>query len=205
MQRAISHPTIPSEGTDSLEAAALRAEAWAGEPFLRPDEDAAEALAPDRARRQALDDAIAELEAGRREPSPEWKVRYALVLGLERAITDHPPRLKSGTELRRHQIDALAGLLTELIAKLEVGDAEENGNGNGEALRRRASQTAKRSPSSRPGTRMRSPRSRSRIPAPSAASASATRRPRARRSPQPGSSKAPARWASSSSRTAGSS
>ena len=129
MQEAITHPTIPSEGTDGLEAAALRAEAWAGEPFLRPDENAAEALAPGRARRTALDDALAELEAGRRSPSAEWKVRYALVLGLERVITDHPPRLKSGTELRRHQIDALAGLLTELIAKLESADEEENGNG----------------------------------------------------------------------------
>ena len=129
MQEAITHPTIPSEGTDGLEAAALRAEAWAEEPFLRPDENAAEALAPGRARRTALDDALAELEAGRRSPSAEWKVRYALVLGLERVITDHPPRLKSGTELRRHQIDALAGLLTELIAKLESADQEENGNG----------------------------------------------------------------------------
>jgi ribonuclease E len=129
MQRAIIHPTDPSEGTDALEAAALRAEAWAGEPFIRPDENAAEALAPDRSRRKALDDALAEMEAGRRAPSPEWKVRYALVLGLERAITDHPPRLNSGTELRRHQIDALAGLLTELIAKLESKDEEENGNG----------------------------------------------------------------------------
>jgi superfamily II DNA or RNA helicase len=133
MQEAITHPTIPSEGTDGLQAAALRAEAWAKEPFLRPDEKAAEALAPGRARRAALDDALAEMEAGRREPSPEWKVRYALMLGLERVITDHPPRLKSGTELRRHQIDALAGLLTELIAKIETTD-EENGNGNGEAL-----------------------------------------------------------------------
>jgi ribonuclease E len=129
MQEAITHPTIPSEGTDGLQAAALRAEPWAGEPFLRPDEDPAEALAPDRARRKALDDALAEIEAGRRAPSPDWKVRYALVLGLERVITDHPPRLKSGTELRRHQIDALAGLLTELIAKLESKDEEENGNG----------------------------------------------------------------------------
>jgi ribonuclease E len=131
MHEAITHPTIPSEGTDGLEAAALRAEAWAGEPFLRPDENAAEALAPGRARRKALDDALAEMEAGHRAPSPEWKVRYALVLGLERVITDHPPRLNSGTELRRHQIDALAGLLTELIAKLEKEDADENGNGNG--------------------------------------------------------------------------
>jgi ribonuclease E len=129
MQEAITHPTIPSKGTDGLEAAALRAEAWAGEPFLRPDENATEALGPGHARRKALDDALAEMEAGHRAPSPEWKVRYALVLGLERVITDHPPRLNSGTELRRHQIDALAGLLTELIAKLEKEDTEENGNG----------------------------------------------------------------------------
>src|SRR5215210_9483412 len=134
MQEAITHPTIPSEGTDGLQAAALRAEAWAGEPFLRPDENAVEALAPGRARRSALDEALREMDAGRRTPSPEWKVRYALVLGLERVITDHPPRLSSGTELRRHQIDALAGLLTELIAKLESSDEEENGNGNGETV-----------------------------------------------------------------------
>jgi len=130
MQETITHPTIPSEGTDGLEAAARRAEAWAGEPFLRADENPAEALAPGRARRKALDDALAELEAGHRTPSPEWKVRYALVLGLERVITNHPPRLASGTELRRHQVDALAGMLTEQIAKLETEEAAEpNGNG----------------------------------------------------------------------------
>ena len=112
MQEAIKHPTLPSEELDGLAAAALRAEAWAGEPFLHPDEDPGEALAQGRARRAALDDALAEMEAGRRTPSPEWKVRYALVLGLERILADHPPRLASGTELRRHQVDALAGMLT---------------------------------------------------------------------------------------------
>src|SRR5215211_4138210 len=105
MQETITHPTIPSEGTDGLEAAARRAEAWAGEPFLRPDENPAEALASGRARRKALDDALAELEAGRRALSPEWKVRYARVLGLERVITCHRPRLGSDTELRSHQVD----------------------------------------------------------------------------------------------------
>ena len=128
MQEAIKHPTLPSEELDGLAAAALRAEAWAGEPFLHPDEDPGEALAQGRARRAALDDALAEMEAGRRTPSPEWKVRYALVLGLERILADHPPRLASGTELRRHQIDALAGMLTELIAKHER--EPENGNGH---------------------------------------------------------------------------
>src|SRR5829696_4625323 len=130
MQEAIPHPTAPSEVADGLVAAALRAQAWAGEPFLQTDENAVEALAEGRARRSALDDALREMDAGRTAPSPEWKVRYALMLGLERVITDHPPRLASGTELRRHQIDALAGMLTELIARNE--HAVENGNGNGQ-------------------------------------------------------------------------
>jgi ribonuclease E len=130
MQEAIPHPTVPSEVADGLAAAALRAQAWAGEPFLQADENAVEALAEGRARRSALDDALREMDAGRRAPSPEWKVRYALMLGLERVITDHPPRLASGTELRRHQIDALAGMLTELISNIEH-PAENGGPENG--------------------------------------------------------------------------
>ncbi|HZB86780.1 MAG TPA: DEAD/DEAH box helicase family protein [Gaiellaceae bacterium] len=110
-----------------MTAAALRAAAWAGEAFVHPDENPAEVLAEGRARRRALDDALAEMDAGRRAPSPAWKVRYALMLGLERVLTDHPPRLASGTELRRHQIDALAGMLTELISRHE--EEAENGNG----------------------------------------------------------------------------
>src|SRR5438309_11922550 len=113
-----------------MRADALRAEAWAGEPFLRPDDDPDAVLAPGTARRRALDDALAEIEAGRDAPSPEWKVRYALLLGLERVLSEKPPRLASGTELRRHQIDALAGMLTELIA---AAQKSENGNGNGNA------------------------------------------------------------------------
>jgi superfamily II DNA or RNA helicase len=125
MQEAIEHSILSIEGADGLAGAALRAEAWAGEPFLGPDEDPTEALAEGRARRRALDDALAEMAAGRRTPSPEWKVQYALMLGLERILTDHPPRLASGTELRRHQIDALAGMLTELISRHEK--TPENG------------------------------------------------------------------------------
>jgi superfamily II DNA or RNA helicase len=133
MQEAIPHPTdARSEVTDGLAAAALRAESWAGEPFLHPDEVPAEVLAEGRARRRALDDALAEMEAGRRIPSHEWKVNYALMLGLERVIADHPARLASGTELRRHQIDALTGMLGELISRHEE-HGPENGNGNGPA------------------------------------------------------------------------
>jgi ribonuclease E len=127
MQEAIEHPTVPSEEADGLAAAALRAEPWAGEPFLRPGETPAEVLAEGRARRRALADALAEMEAGRRTPSPAWKVRYALMLGLERVLADQPARLASGTELRRHQIDALAGMLAELISRHE--QTPENGNG----------------------------------------------------------------------------
>ncbi|HJS69274.1 MAG TPA: DEAD/DEAH box helicase family protein, partial [Gaiellaceae bacterium] len=115
-----------------MTAAALRAEAWSGESFLHPGEDAASVLAEGHARRRALDAALLEMEAGRRSPSPEWKVNYALMLGLERVLTDRPPRLASGTELRRHQIDALAGMLAELIARHE--EEAENGNGNGNAV-----------------------------------------------------------------------
>src|SRR5205823_3672362 len=86
-------------------------------------------LAPGTARRLALDDAVGELEAGRSTPSYEWKRRYALMLGLERVLTDRPPRLASGTELRRHQIDALAGMLTELIAAAQAAPEPANGNG----------------------------------------------------------------------------
>ncbi len=133
MQETTEQPTLAPEATDGLAAAALHAESWAGEPFLHPDEDPAVALAPETARRRALDDALAEMEAGQREPSYDWKIRYALMLGLERVLSERPPRLASGTELRRHQIDALAGMLTELIAATQV-EPELNGNGTAEAV-----------------------------------------------------------------------
>src|ERR687884_516139 len=127
MQQTTDHPTTALEG--GLEAAALRAAAWAGEAFLHNGENPEQVLAPGTARRSALDDALAEIEAGAREPSTGWKVRYGLLLGLERILSDRPPRLASGTELRRHQIDALAGMLTELIAAAQADEAPQNGNG----------------------------------------------------------------------------
>jgi ribonuclease E len=134
MQEAIDDPTLLSEETDALTAAALRAEAWSGESFLHPGEVPADVLAEGRARRRALDAAVAEMDTGRRSPSPGWKVEYALMLGLERVLTDKPPRLASGTELRRHQIDALAGMLAELIARHEQEAENGNGQGNGAKL-----------------------------------------------------------------------
>ncbi|HLY95450.1 MAG TPA: DEAD/DEAH box helicase family protein [Gaiellaceae bacterium] len=129
MQEAIHQPTILSEAVHPLAAAATRAEAWAGEPFLRAEENPEESLAPGTARRRALDDALAEIDAGEKKPSPQWKVRYGLMLGLERVLADPDATTAAGTSLRRHQVDALAGMLTELIAATQRTD-EQNGNGH---------------------------------------------------------------------------
>ena len=110
-----------------LPADAERAERWAGEPFLRADEEPAQVLAPGTARRRALDEALTEIDAGHDEPSYEWRVRFALMLGLERVLTGKPPLLESGTELRRHQVDALAGMLTAVITANQRELEEANG------------------------------------------------------------------------------
>src|SRR5919202_1378502 len=60
MQETVTDSPIRSESLDgNIVVAATQAEAWAGEPFLRPDEDAAVVLAAGTARRRALDDALA--------------------------------------------------------------------------------------------------------------------------------------------------
>jgi ribonuclease E len=129
--------TVSTEANDKLAALALRAGDWAREPFVHDGEEPAEALAPGTARRRALDEALAEIEAGNRKPSARWKVRFGLMLGLERVLNEPEPQLASGTTLRRHQVDALAGMLTQLIA-YNQRDEETNGNGhangNGYAL-----------------------------------------------------------------------
>ncbi len=128
--------TTTDQFTDSplagaqLAEAAREAQTWAGEAFLHDGESAPEVLAPGTARRRALDDAIAEIARGLPAPSYGWKVRYGLMLGLERVLVEERPTLASGTELRRHQVDALAGMLTELIHT----NQKENGNGNGAAV-----------------------------------------------------------------------
>jgi superfamily II DNA or RNA helicase len=130
MQEAIQ-PISSLEAADPIVAAALRAEAWAGEPFVREGEDPAQALAEGTARRRALDEALAEIDAGKKAPSTQWKVRYGLLLGLERVLAEPEPRTAGGTALRRHQVDALAGMLTELIAASQRYDDANGGNGNG--------------------------------------------------------------------------
>ena len=125
------------------------------------------------------------------------------MLGLERVLSAKPPATAAGTELRKHQIDALAGMLTELIATTQR-DATEDENGNGHVAEAeleaeeleeedelQAGDVAE-SADDEDEPRVR----RARIPAPSAATASAIRPPPARRSRRPGSSRRPARSAS---------
>jgi superfamily II DNA or RNA helicase len=102
-----------------------RASAFAREPFLL-NGAGAESLTPGTARRRALDAALVEIDAGAEEPSLEWRRNFSLLLGLERLIGDEPPTLRDGAELNPHQIDALSGTLTELIAEQQV--AAENGD-----------------------------------------------------------------------------
>ncbi len=100
-----------------------RAERFTLEPFVYADEDLAVALAPGSGRRQALDAALAELDAGASVPSTRWRRRYSLLLGLERLLSEDEPRLADGTTLNPHQVDALSGTLTALLA-----EAQRNGD-----------------------------------------------------------------------------
>jgi ribonuclease E len=112
-----------------------RAEKFAREPFVLEGEDPAAALAEGTARRRALDDALAEIDAGRDEPSIKWRQNYSLILGLERILADDEPKLADGTTLSAHQVDALSGTLIALEAEVQA-TAVRNGNGsaNGKAV-----------------------------------------------------------------------
>src|SRR5438270_8037494 len=105
-----------------------QAESFTLEPFVHEGEDAAIVLAEDTPRRRALDEALAEIEAGLDEPSVEWRRKYSLMLGLERLLAQDEPHLADGTVLSAHQVDALSGTLIALLAEAQSGG---NGNGNG--------------------------------------------------------------------------
>jgi ribonuclease E len=104
-----------------------RAEEFVRDRFLHEGEEAAVALAPGSPRRRALELALAELDAGAQHPSTEWRRDYSLLLGLERLLSDDEPKLADGTVLSAHQVDALSGTLTALLA--EAQRTSDNGNG----------------------------------------------------------------------------
>ena len=125
---ALAVASIPSS------ADIARAEEFVRERFLHEGEDAAVALAAGSARRRALDAARAELEGERaRYPTTAWRREVSLLLGLERVLSDDEPRLRDGTVLSAHQVDALSGTLTALLAEAERSNGNGNGSGNGRA------------------------------------------------------------------------
>ncbi len=106
-----------------------RAAKFVREPFLL-DGEGPEALAPGTARRRALDRALQELDDGAENPSIQWRRDFSLLLGLERLLAEEPPKLRDGAELNPHQVDALSGTLTELMAEQQVAiEGEADGNG----------------------------------------------------------------------------
>ena len=109
-------------------AAIARAELFTRERYVYEGESLEDALAPGSARRRALDAALTELDDGADKPSIEWRRHYSLLLGLERLLSEEEPHLVDDTVLSAHQVDALSGTLTALLA-----EAQQNGNGNGAA------------------------------------------------------------------------
>jgi len=97
-------------------AAIARAELLTREQFVYDGETLKDALAPGTPRRRALDAALKESDQGLKVPSLEWRHEYSLLLGLERVLSVDEPKLADGTVLNAHQVDALSGTLTALLA-----------------------------------------------------------------------------------------
>src|SRR6201996_7617735 len=122
--------TTPFPSPDAIARADLRTR----EGFVYDGETLEEALATGSPRRRALDAAVAEVEAGRKTPSIEWRRQYSLLLGLERLLSEEEPHLVDGTVLSAHQVDALSGTLTALLAESQRtngGNGNSSGNANG--------------------------------------------------------------------------
>jgi ribonuclease E len=120
---ALAAAPIPSS------ADIARAEKLVRERFLHDGEDPAVALAPGTPRRRALDMALAELKADpkTKHPSTAWRREFSLLLGLERVLSEDEPKLVDGTVLSAHQVDALSGTLTALLAEAQRTAADGNG------------------------------------------------------------------------------
>ncbi|MGI9185959.1 MAG: DEAD/DEAH box helicase family protein [Gaiellales bacterium] len=116
---AISAEFVDTTGTPSFDDV----QRWIGERIVAEGE-------PVELRRGsvwagAYLDAVEEMAQGLKAPSPEYRRRYALPLGLERMLGADEPHLASGLPLRAHQVDALAGMLAAVIGDYERQEADE--------------------------------------------------------------------------------
>jgi ribonuclease E len=119
---ALAAAPIPS--SDEI----ARAGKFVRERFLHDGEDPAVALAANTPRRRALDQALLELGEKAKIPSTAWRREFSLLLGLERVLSEDEPKLVDGTVLSAHQVDALSGTLTALLAEA-LRTSENGGNG----------------------------------------------------------------------------
>jgi ribonuclease E len=130
---AESTAVAPAAASIPGSAEIARAEKFVRERFLHDGEDPNVALArvagSATPRRRALDQALEELEEGAKHPSTAWRREFSLLLGLERVLSEDEPKLVDGTVLSAHQVDALSGTLTALLAEAQRSGA----NGNGRA------------------------------------------------------------------------
>src|SRR3954467_6417923 len=100
-----------------------RAEKFTFEPFVHEGDDPAVVIAEGTPRRRALDEALAEIDAGLKQPSVEWRQKYSLMLGLERLLSYEEPKLADGTTtLNAHQVDALSGTMIALISERQASN-----------------------------------------------------------------------------------
>src|SRR3954453_20511984 len=94
-----------------------RAEKFTFEPFIHEGDDPAVVLAEGTPRRRALDEALAEIEAGLDQPSITWRQKYSLMLGRERLMSCEEPRLADGDTTRNaHQVDGPSGPMSALMS-----------------------------------------------------------------------------------------
>ena len=132
----MAEPTSVALAAASIPSSAdiARAGKFVREHFLHDGEDPAVALAAGTPRRRALDQALAELDAKAKHPSTAWRREFSLLLGLERVLSEDEPKLVDGTVLSAHQVDALSGTLTALLAEaLRTSSAENGPNGRAAA------------------------------------------------------------------------
>ncbi len=120
---ALAAATLPTSAEIS------RAEKLVRERFVHAGEDPAVALAEGTPRRRALDLALQELKEDpkAKHPSTAWRREFSLLLGLERLLSDDEPKLVDGTVLSAHQVDALSGTLTALMAEEQRRVPASNG------------------------------------------------------------------------------
>jgi len=127
---AESTSVAPAAATIPTSAEIARAEKLVRERFVHDGEDAAVALAPGTPRRRALDSALEQLQQypKAKHPSTGWRREFSLLLGLERLLSEEEPRLVDGTVLSAHQVDALSGTLTALLAEAQRAAPGSNGH-----------------------------------------------------------------------------